>query len=69
MIRVRKGSILVLDKLTAQTTALAAMPPGRVETALELKLAKEMMANTLDWERCVSLVCMYRAELTLLWQT
>jgi exodeoxyribonuclease V alpha subunit len=69
MIRVRKGSTFVLANLSAQTTALAAVLPARVETALELKVAKEVMADTLDRERCVFLVGLYRAELTLLWQT
>ena len=39
------------------------MPPPLIETALELELAEgDVMADTLEGERCVFLAGLYRAE-------
>ncbi|MFC0385870.1 SF1B family DNA helicase RecD2 [Muricoccus vinaceus] len=54
---------LPLAELTAQTAALIEVPPPLIETALELELeAGEVVADTLEGERCVFLAGLYRAE-------
>ncbi|MBB5696445.1 SF1B family DNA helicase RecD2 [Muricoccus pecuniae] len=76
MIRVRAGISFALaeatgeghcglpvGELTAQTAALIEVPPALIETALELELAEgEVVADTLEGERCVFLAGLYRAE-------
>ncbi|WP_043836203.1 AAA family ATPase, partial [Muricoccus aerilatus] len=54
---------LPLAELTAQTAALIEVPPPLIETALELELAEgDVVADTLEGERCVFLAGLYRAE-------
>ncbi|MFC0385979.1 SF1B family DNA helicase RecD2 [Muricoccus vinaceus] len=54
---------LPLAELTAETAALIEVPPPLIETALELELeAGEVVADTLEGERCVFLAGLYRAE-------
>ncbi|WP_426954559.1 SF1B family DNA helicase RecD2 [Muricoccus radiodurans] len=76
MIRVRAGISFALAEatgeghcglpvaeLTAQTAALIEVPAALIETALELELAEgEVVADTLEGERCVFLAGLYRAE-------
>ncbi|MBB5695789.1 SF1B family DNA helicase RecD2 [Muricoccus pecuniae] len=76
MIRVRAGISFALaeatgeghcglpvGELTAQTAALIEVPPALIETALELELGEgEVVADTLEGERCVFLAGLYRAE-------
>ncbi|MBI0539751.1 ATP-dependent RecD-like DNA helicase [Roseomonas sp. KE2513] len=54
---------LPLAELTTQTAALIEVPPPLIETALELELAEgDVVADTLEGERCVFLAGLYRAE-------
>ncbi len=54
---------LPLAELTAQTAALIEVPPPLIETALALELAEgEVVADTLEGERCVFLAGLHRAE-------
>ena len=54
---------LPLAELTAQTAALIEVPSPLIETALELELAEgEVVADTLEGERCIFLAGLYRAE-------
>ena len=76
MIRVRAGISFALaeatgeghcglpvGELTAQAVALIAVPPELVATALELELAEgEVVADTLEEERCIFLAGLYRGE-------
>jgi exodeoxyribonuclease V alpha subunit len=76
MIRVRAGISFALaeatgeghcglpvGELTSQTTALIEVLPVLIETALERELeAGEVVADTLEGERCVFLAGLYRAE-------
>ncbi|WP_424139493.1 ATP-dependent RecD-like DNA helicase [Roseomonas chloroacetimidivorans] len=76
MIRVRAGISFALaeatgeghcglpvQELTSQTAALIEVPPALIETALELELAEgEVVADTLEGERCIFLAGLYRAE-------
>jgi exodeoxyribonuclease V alpha subunit len=76
MIRVRAGISFALaeatgeghcglpvGELTAQTAALIEVPPALIEAALELELQEgEVVADTLEGERCVFLAGLYRAE-------
>jgi exodeoxyribonuclease V alpha subunit len=76
MIRVRAGISFALteatgeghcglpvQELTSQTAALIEVPSALIETALELELQEgEVVADTLDGERCVFLAGLYRTE-------
>jgi len=76
MIRVRAGMSFALaeatgeghcglpvGELTAQTAALIEVPTSRIETSHELEFAEgEVVADTLEGERCVFLAGLYRAE-------
>jgi exodeoxyribonuclease V alpha subunit len=54
---------LHVEELTAQTAALIEVPPPLIEAALKLELeAGEVVADTLEGERCVFLAGLYRAE-------
>jgi exodeoxyribonuclease V alpha subunit len=57
---------LPVDELTALTETLIDVPPALIETALTLELdAGEVIADTLDGQRCVFLAALYRAEQTI----
>jgi exodeoxyribonuclease V alpha subunit len=76
MIRVRAGISFALaeatgeghcglpvGELTAQAVALIEVPPDLIVTALELELAEgEVVADTLEGERCIFLAGLHRAE-------